>query len=209
MAKQTELNLNKGKWGGRRTGCGRKRIHSKGVAHRKREKVSFKTPLHINLKVKVSIRNKICLTILKKAIKNSRSMGLVISHFSLQSNHIHLIVEASDNKTLTQGMRSFTITFAKNINRGRIQLERYHLHVLKTLMEVKNAVHYVLFNEQKHRKLKVAYVDQYSSLYLIKDLKRLAKIIKVTIILKDRGENFLDSPQGWMMRNYCLTASFR
>src|SRR5690554_5748078 len=62
-------------------------------------------------------------------------------------------------------------TFSKGVRRGRIQLERYHLHVLKTLRETKNAIHYVLFNHQKHTGLKRAYITPYSSLGFVTDLK--------------------------------------
>lgn len=86
--------LYKGKHGGRRPEAGRKRIHSRGVSHRIREKVSGRTPLHINFKFRTFIKNKRCLALLKRAILNARSHGLRVIHFSLQSNHIHLIVEA-------------------------------------------------------------------------------------------------------------------
>ncbi|WP_408099267.1 hypothetical protein ACJVC5_08805 [Peredibacter sp. HCB2-198] len=43
---QLKLNIYKGTRGGRRPGSGRKRIHSRGVAHRTWEKVNGKTPLH-------------------------------------------------------------------------------------------------------------------------------------------------------------------
>lgn len=203
MRKQLSLNLYKGKRGGRRPNSGRRRIHSPGVAHRTREIVKERTALHINVKIKAYIRNKLCLQILKKAIKNARSHGLRIIHFSLQTNHLHLIIEATNNEILTRGMRSLTITFAKGVAKGRIQLERYHLHVLKTKAETKNAIHYVLFNEQKHAGLKVARVDAYSSLGFVKDLKALAKRAGKTIVLgKKEEENFLDYPRGWMMRQY-------
>ncbi|WPU66418.1 transposase [Peredibacter starrii] len=148
--KQLSLNLYQGKSGGRRPGSGRKRIHSKGVAHRIREKVTNRTPLHINFKYRTFIKNKYCLKLLKRAIINARAHGLRIIHFSLQSNHVHLIIEAENNDTLTKGMRSLTITFAKGLNKGKVQIERYHLHVLKTIKETKHAVQYVLFNQQKH-----------------------------------------------------------
>ena len=162
--KQLELNLNLGRHGGRRPGSGRKRIHSSGVSHRKRERVSSKTPLHINFKYKVQIKNKTCLKILKRAITNARSLGLRVIHFSLQTNHIHLILESQDNETMTKGMRSLTVTLAKGVGKGKIQLGRYHLHVLKSLRETKNAVNYVLFNEQKHSQRKVSRIDGFSSL---------------------------------------------
>ena len=201
MRGQLNLNIYRGKRGGLRPGCGRKRIHSQGVAHRRREKITARTALHINFKVRASIRNKHCLNILKRAIRNSRSKGLRVIHFSLQSNHIHLIVEATHNAILTKGMRSLTITFSKGVARGRIQIERYHLHVLKTLRETRNAVHYVLFNEQKHFGLKKAHVNDFSSLGAIRGLRKLAQSASMTIIVRKIEEiNFLDAPKGWVIR---------
>jgi hypothetical protein len=62
---------------------------------------------------------------------------------------MHFIIEADNNRILEAGMRSLTVTLAKGIKKGKVQLERYHLHVLKTIRETKNAIHYVLFNEQR------------------------------------------------------------
>lgn len=162
--RQIKFNLYQGKRGGRRPGSGRKRIHSKGVAHRTREKVSFRTPLHINFKFRTLIKNKDSLRLLKRAILNARAHGLKVVHFSMQSNHVHLIIEAVDNKVLTRGMRSLTVTFAKGLQKGRVQLERYHLHVLRTIRETKNALYYVLFNKQKHEKGIYSQIDEYTSL---------------------------------------------
>lgn len=198
--KQQTLNLFKGKWGGRRPGSGRKRIHSKGVAHRRREKVILDHPLHINFKVQVSIRNKACLRILKRAVFNARGKGLSIRHFSLQSNHVHLIVEAKNNSILESGMRSLTVTFAKGLQKGKVQKERYHLHVLKTLREVQNAVRYVWFNEEKHRNLKKAYITIFSSLQFVEDLKSLAKEMRMTIVFGERDANFLDPARSWKLK---------
>lgn len=79
-------------------------------------------------------------------------------------------------------MRSLTITLAKVLNNGRIQLERYHLHVLKTKSQAKNAIHYVLNNEKKHTgKLTL---DSYSSLGLLGSAKEIAKLFNVTVIQK-------------------------
>lgn len=150
--KQLKFDLYKGKHGGRRPGSGRKRIHSKGVAHRSREKVLSRTPVHVNFKYNTYIKKKFCLKLLKRAIVNGRKFGLKVTQFSLQHNHIHLIIEAESNEILTAGMRSITITFAKGLQKGKVQIERYHLHVLKTLREVRNAVKYVMFNSQKHEK---------------------------------------------------------
>ena len=196
MAKQLKLNLYKGSRGGRRPGSGRKRIHSKGVAHRVREKVQMRHAMHVNFKYCTTIRHKRGLSLLKRAILNARKKGLRVIHFSLQSNHIHLILEAQDNAILTRGMRSLTVTIAKGLGKGRVQLERYHLHVLRSIRETRNAVHYVLFNEQRHTRLKKAYVDGYSSLGVVRDLKALAKERRVTVVLRRISEvSFLNSPR--------------
>ena len=177
--------------GGKREGAGRKRRRSKGVSHECRERVSSRTPLHVNFKFRISVRNKETLKLLKRAIKNSRRHGLKVLHYSFQKNHVHLIVEASENSTLTKGMRSLTITFAKGINQGRIQVERYHLHILKTFLEVKNAVRYVEFNEQKHDSGICSTVNSYSSLLCLKDwqilVQKFASLKKMTLKI-ERGE---------------------
>ncbi len=200
--KQLKFNLFKGKQGGRRPGAGKKRIHSKGVAHRVREHVNNRTPMHINFKYITYIRNKTCLRLLKRAILNSRKHGLRIIHFSLQSNHVHLIVEAETNSLLTKGMRSLTVTFAKGLKKGRVQIERYHLHVLKSLRETRNAVQYVLFNKQKHDNGTYSVIDEYSSILCLENAKELirefAKINRVLLMIgkseewkPDQGRSYL------------------
>jgi REP element-mobilizing transposase RayT len=182
---QLKLNLNKGKRGGRRSGAGRKRIKSKGVAHRERETVNKRTPLHVNFKYVKNVRNKETLKTLRLAIQNARRHGLRVLHYSFQPNHVHLIIEANDNSILTRGMRSLTNTFAKKLNHGRIQVERYHLHVLRTPRESRNAIHYVLFNQQKHEKGTRSTVDDYSSVLCLKegiDLVRKFAVAKKMVL---------------------------
>ena len=177
--------------GGLRDGAGRKRTRARGVAHDVREKVSGRVPLHINFKYKIPVRNKETLKILKRSIQNARRFGLKVLHFSFQHNHIHLIVEAANNEILSKGMRSLTITFAKSLKKGRIQMGRYHLHVLKTFREVKNAIHYVLFNEQKHETGTCSAVNQYSSLLSIEGglvlIRKYAQKKKITIKVEKGG----------------------
>ena len=171
-------------WGGKRWGSGRKRVHSKGVAHRKRERVSRHTPTHIKMKYVGHIRNKDFLRILKRAILNSRRKGLRILHYSVQSNHVHFIIEADDNHYLERGMRSLTVTLVKGIKTA--QLQRYHLHVLRSVRETKNAVHYVCHNEQKHTGKRN--IDSYSSVCLI-----LKKKFDYCVTKLDPGRSWLMS----------------
>ena len=160
--------------------------------------------MHINFKVKTFIRNKDCLKHLKAAIQNARSHGLKIIHFSLQSNHVHLLVEAQDNSVLTKGMRSLLISFSKRVKEGRIQLERYHLHVLKTLAETKNALHYVLFNEQKHSRAKMIRMDGYSSVDLAM-AKIYAKAKKMTLLASKLSPPRLDPGKSYFLKKVMIT----
>lgn len=199
---QTRFRLNGGSWGGLRDKAGRKKIHSRGVSHRNREKVSNRTPLHINFKYKSHVRNKDTLKLLKRAIQNARKHGLQVLHFAFEVNHIHLIVSADNNETLTRAMRSLTITFAKGIKRGRIQLDRYHLHVLKTAREVKHAIHYVLFNRQKHEKGIYSRIDEYSSLSSMDNglqlIRNFAKEKKITLQILKSETWKRDSCGSWL-----------
>jgi hypothetical protein len=78
-----------------------------------------------------------------------------VVHFSLQGEHLHLIVEADDNRALSEGMQGLTVRIAKALNRmmgrrGTVFADRYHAHVLRTPAEVRNALAYVLLNHRSH-----------------------------------------------------------
>jgi len=84
-----------------------------------------------------------------------------VVHFSVQSNHIHLICEAHGNEALALGMRGIGGRIAKKVNgvlgrKGRVIADRYHAHVLNTRAEVRNAVRYVLRNAERHDLLRGA-----------------------------------------------------
>jgi REP element-mobilizing transposase RayT len=79
-----------------------------------------------------------------------------VLHFSVQRDHIHLIVEGGDRHRFSAGVRSFVIRFALRLNRllgrkkGKIWAGRYHRHDLETPTETRNALAYVLANYKKH-----------------------------------------------------------
>ncbi len=83
--------------------------------------------------------------------------GFHVVHYSLQADHIHLIVEAADARALSCGMRRLVIRLAKRINEvvrrrrhGKIWGDRYHRHDLTSPREVRHALVYVLQNGRKH-----------------------------------------------------------
>ena len=76
-------------------------------------------------------------------------------HYSIQGNHLHALVEASDRDALGRGMKALGIRFAKAVNRalrrrGPVVLDRYHVRVLKAPGQVRNAIRYVLLNARRH-----------------------------------------------------------
>ncbi|MGH7341437.1 MAG: transposase [Candidatus Rokuibacteriota bacterium] len=76
-------------------------------------------------------------------------------HFSVQSDHLHLLVEADGPTRLARGVQGLCIRVAKAINRvlhrrGRVWADRYHAHILATPREVRNAFVHVLSNFKKH-----------------------------------------------------------
>jgi REP element-mobilizing transposase RayT len=78
-----------------------------------------------------------------------------LAHYSVQHDHVHLIVEASGKDALACGMKSIAARVARAVNRvfrrrGRVLADRYHRHTLRTPREVRRALAYVLLNARRH-----------------------------------------------------------
>ncbi|HUS64115.1 MAG TPA: transposase [Kofleriaceae bacterium] len=150
-----------GQWrGGRREGAGRKPKGRKaGVPHRRREVLKLRTPLHVTVRCGEGVRRlrrwKVA-QVLGRAFRGGCSRdGFRICHFSLQGNHIHLVVEADSAAAMSNGMKAWTIRVARAINRalgrdGKVFPDRYHAVRLKTARQVRAALCYVLQNARRH-----------------------------------------------------------
>ena len=93
---------------------------------------------------------------LRNAIAAASRDDFRVLHFSVQDDHVHLIVEADDGRALCAGARGLSIRAARAINRaldrtGGVWGDRYHTRALKTPREVRNAIVYVLMNVKKHQ----------------------------------------------------------
>ena len=78
-----------------------------------------------------------------------------IVHFSVQDDHVHLIVEATDATALSRGAQGLAIRLARRVNalldiRGSFWRDRFHAHELDSPRAVRNALVYVLMNAKKH-----------------------------------------------------------
>jgi REP element-mobilizing transposase RayT len=85
----------------------------------------------------------------------ARRTSFRVVHFSIQPDHIHLIVEASSKTALARGMQGLASGLARRVNRtlhrrGPLFADRYHAHTLRSPLEVRNAIVYVLQNHKKH-----------------------------------------------------------
>jgi len=176
---QLDLFTNRGR-GGRRTGAGRPRSIDSLQWHHTRPEFKSTEPLHINIKLikgLPTLRAKNKFKLIKRAILNARVRGLRIIHFSIQSTHIHLLIESENKRELGRGMQSFCISLARSLNgflkrQGKVFVERYHLHILKTPTEVRNALRYIFMNFAKHTRTPHRF-DAYSTLVCFPDKIKL------------------------------------
>jgi REP element-mobilizing transposase RayT len=163
--------------GGKRKGAGRPK--TVGVVQRvKRPKFSRRFPVHVTMRVRDEVgklrTNKIYAQIQRSFYYGHDRFGMRMVEFSVQHNHIHLVVEAEDRKALWRGIQGLSVRIAKAVNKvlgrkGKFFGDRYHARVLRTLAEVRNAVAYVRHNFKKHRErlgddVHPFYVDPFSSM---------------------------------------------
>ncbi len=121
-----------------------------------------------------NLRSGRAFSIIGRALsKAADRFGMRIVQFSVQGNHVHLLVEAEGTEALSRAMQGFSIRVAKGLNRmmgrtGRVLADRFHGHVLRTPTEVRRAVAYVHDNHRRHmaqvgKPLAHDYVDEYGS----------------------------------------------
>jgi REP element-mobilizing transposase RayT len=162
-------------WGGARKGAGRPpKGAAAGVSHLRRSALSRHHPVHVTLRVisgMPSLRVGELFRKVRAALAEGQErFGFRLVHFSVQSNHVHLIAEAGDRRALSRGMQGISIRVARAVNRelvrtGRVFADRYHSRALKTPRAAYFAVRYVLLNARKHRRSEVGagFVDPCSS----------------------------------------------
>src|SRR5262245_45844057 len=146
-------------WGGRRANAGRKPAAGRRrMSHRKREQHDAHCPAHVTLRAAVgltSLRADRVFPAVRSALVAATSSRFRVLHFSVQSDHLHLLVEADTPTGFERGVRGLAIRVAKAVNRilgrrGRVWSDRYHSRLLRTPREVRNAIVYVLNNWRKH-----------------------------------------------------------
>ncbi len=129
------------------------------MPHRRRARFATPLPAHVTLRLRADTPSLRTVPIVN-AIEQTFAAGCERSdfrlvHYSLQGNHAHLVVEARDRDALGRGMKSIGARLARAVNRianrtGRVLADRYHVRLLPTPKEVRNALRYVLLNARRH-----------------------------------------------------------
>jgi putative transposase len=155
-----ELDKNGQRRGGKRKGAGRTRKGDRDrVSHAKRPHFDERWPLHVTLRVREGLpplRHTVCMEVFRQVMQEcAEQEGFRVVHWSVQSNHVHMIVEAEDQEALTRGMKRITIRLAKRWNKlwerkGAVFDDAYHFVSLDTPTQVRNALVYVLQNAKRH-----------------------------------------------------------
>ena len=187
-AKQLPLPLPRR--GGKRRGAGRKRKGPRAlVSHRARSRFDKPTPVHVTLRVREEVWNlrsgRAFRRIRACFEKSCGRFGSRLVEFSVQGNHLHLIVEADSNQSLSRALQGLCIRIARALNAmmkraGAVFADHYHSRLLRTPTELVKAIRYVLGNAAHH--FGGAARDPFSSAGL-----------------PDR-EGVLAKPLGWLLR---------
>ena len=160
-------------WGGKRRGAGRKpKDERAGVSHRRRAKLDAHHPVLVTMRVAArlpSLRCDAAHEVVRGAIAESSERGdFQVIVYSVQMNHIHLVVEARSSDALARGMIALGARIAKRLNKlwrrcGQVFPDRFHSRALKTPRECRIALIYVLQNARKHGSWRARMPDVYSS----------------------------------------------
>jgi len=147
-------------WGGPRPGAGRRPASRRPpVHHVRRPRVPRHCPSHVTLRVQrglPSLRTRLFLKEFRASLRQACERGeFRVVHYSVQRDHVHLLVESAGKQALGKGMKAIGSRLARAVHRafrrsGPVLHGRYHLRVLRTPREVRNALAYVLLNARKH-----------------------------------------------------------
>lgn len=157
--------------GGVRPRAGRKRLpgHLRHTEHRVRLAHSRAHPVHVTLRARLRcLRKQVVIRTVLGALGASNRRTFRITQYSVQENHIHLIVEADDSATLSAGMHGLMVRLARRVNRrlsrrGAFWADRWHDAPLIRPLHVRNVLVYVLQNHRKHGASSPKQLDPFSS----------------------------------------------
>jgi REP element-mobilizing transposase RayT len=129
------------------------------MPHLSRERFASRHPCHVTFRVREDVPSLRTVRFVREFERSLRQIrrrpGCRVVHYSIQGNHVHMLVEAAGPDALGRGMKSVGARLARAANRvfrrrGPVLADRYHLRPLRTPREVRNALTYVLLNARRH-----------------------------------------------------------
>ena len=146
--------------GGKRRGAGRKPKGARaGVRHRRRPRITKHVPTHVTMRVRKEVWNlrtrRAFYRLWDAFVVASERLGARLIQFSVQRNHIHFIAEADSEQALGRAMKGLAVRIARALNRlmgraGPVFEDRFHMRPLRTPLEVRRALVYVMNNDLHH-----------------------------------------------------------
>src|SRR5262245_55529437 len=127
-------------WGGKRRGAGRKPAGDRArVSHAKRATRATRFPVLVTMRLQaglLSLRADYTHALLRDAFAAGSNRTFHVIEYSVQSNHLHAIVEANDEHALSSGMNGLGTRIARRLNRswkraGRVFDDGFHARILR------------------------------------------------------------------------------
>jgi hypothetical protein len=144
----------KKQWGGKRAGAGRKPNGPVAmVSHDPRPPFAARFPVHVTVKLVSGLpklRNEATYAVLCGAFGIAADrFGFRLVHYSVRDDQMFWIIEAADREAMSRGVQGLMVRIARGLNRhwrrcGRVFADRYLDRVLRTPLEVKQALRDVL-----------------------------------------------------------------
>jgi REP element-mobilizing transposase RayT len=155
-----QLTLELRRHGGARVGAGRPPKGAvAGVRHSPRDAVSGREPVLVTMKLRaglMSLRTRNAFArVLESLVRARERLGSRITHFSVQRDHVHLVIETRGTSSMSRAMQGLAVRLARAVNRtmnrrGSVFADRFHDRALRTPRQVRHALAYVLCNARKH-----------------------------------------------------------
>src|SRR6185503_2615016 len=128
------------------------------VPHETRPEVSG--PVHVVWRTErglPALRTPRGLRRLERAFRKGKERdGFALVQYSIQQDHLHLVVEVKNRRKLSKGLQALGIRIAKSLNslwnrrKGNVFAERYFATAMTTVRQMWRTIRYVLNNGRKH-----------------------------------------------------------
>ncbi len=170
------------------------------VPHDLREPFQARFPVHVTVRRAAGLphlRRKEEYRVLRAAFAvGAERAGFRLIEYVVMGDHLHVIVEGGDRRALVRGVSGLLIRCARALNRlwgrkGKVFVDRYHDHVLRTAKEVRAALCYVLQNARRHGE-RIETIDRFSSGPWFEGWRETMEIVGA-------GPQFLARAKTWLL----------